>query len=100
MLFVLGQVYDRELGDLAKRDRDLPARSSTSIPTTTTPPRRSTGCIGQAERWYDLLAILERQVELAPTTGETVVAQVPHRPAVAEHLKDLGARGRGVPRRR
>ena len=33
MLFVLGQVYDRELGSDA-RDRDLPERSSISIPTT------------------------------------------------------------------
>ena len=32
MLFVLGQVYDRELRDVDARDRDLPERSSISTP--------------------------------------------------------------------
>ena len=34
MLFVLGQVYDRELKDIDARDRDLPDASWISIPTT------------------------------------------------------------------
>ena len=83
MLFVLGQVYDRELGDpkraietyqliLDLDPEDYDARS-----------RRSIGSISKPERWYDLLAILERQVELAPSPGEMVSLKLPHRRPVA-----------------
>ncbi len=44
MLFVLGQVYDRELGDRRARSRPI-RRSSISIRTTSTPRRRSTASI-------------------------------------------------------
>ena len=37
----------------------------------------------QTERWYDLLAILERQTELAPVAGRGGLAALPHRRAVA-----------------
>ena len=45
--------------------------------------RRSIASISRPERWYDLLPILEREVELAPSTGEAVSLKLPHRPAVA-----------------
>ena len=55
----------------ARRSRPTRA-SSISTPTSCRRSSRSTGSTAQAERWYDLLGNLERQVELAETTGETV----------------------------
>ena len=55
----------------ARRSRPTRA-SSISTPTSCRRSSPSTGSTVQAERWYDLLANLERQVELAETTGETV----------------------------
>jgi tetratricopeptide (TPR) repeat protein len=71
MLYVLAQVHDRELGDVAKAIEtyqgilDLDADELPAIQSLDR-------LLGQAERWYDLLANLERQVELSETTGETV----------------------------
>ncbi|HEX4416333.1 MAG TPA: tetratricopeptide repeat protein [Kofleriaceae bacterium] len=71
MLYVLAQVYDRELGDVAKAIEtyqgilDLDADELPAIQSLDR-------LFGQAERWYDLLGNLERQVELAEATGETV----------------------------
>jgi len=71
MLYVLAQVYDRELGDIAKAIEtyqgilDLDAEELPAIQSLDR-------LYGQAERWYDLLGNLERQVELAEATGETV----------------------------
>jgi golgin subfamily B member 1 len=71
MLYVLAQVYDRELGDVAKAIEtyqgilDLDAEELPAIQSLDR-------LYGQAERWYDLLGNLERQVELAEATGETV----------------------------
>ncbi|MDB4962480.1 MAG: Tetratricopeptide 2 repeat protein [Myxococcales bacterium] len=71
MLYVLAQVYDRELGDVGKAIEtylgilDLDADELPAIQSLDR-------LFGQAERWYDLLANLERQVELSETGGETV----------------------------
>lgn len=71
MLHVLGQVYDRELKDVGKSIEtyqailDLDADDDDAI-------RALDRLYGQAERWYDLLANLERQVELSDNTDEVV----------------------------
>ena len=70
-LHVLGQVYDRELKDVAKSIEtyqavlDLDADDMDAI-------QALDRLYGQAERWYDLLANLERQVELSDIAGEIV----------------------------
>src|SRR5690242_15226054 len=71
MLYVLGQVYDRELGDVAKSIETYQAildLDADELPAIQALDR----LYGQAERWYDLLGNLERQVELAESTGEMV----------------------------
>ena len=71
MLYVLAQVHDRELGDVAKAIETYLAildLDADELPAIQSLDR----LFGQAERWYDLLANLERQVELSESTGETV----------------------------
>jgi tetratricopeptide (TPR) repeat protein len=71
MLYVLAQVYDRELGDIAKAIETY--QGILDIDADELPAIQSLDRLyGQAERWYDLLGNLERQVELAEATGETV----------------------------
>ena len=71
MLYVLAQVHDRELGDVPKAIETY--QSILDLDADELPAIQSLDrLLGQAERWYDLLANLERQVELAETTGETV----------------------------
>ncbi len=70
-LYVLAQVYDRELGDVAKAIETY--QGILDIDADELPAIQSLDRLyGQAERWYDLLGNLERQVELAETSGETV----------------------------
>ena len=71
MLYVLAQVYDRELGDVGKAIETYLAildLDADELPAIQSLDR----LFGQAERWYDLLANLERQVELSESGGETV----------------------------
>ncbi len=71
MFYVLGQVYDRELGDTAKAIDTYQAIldiDDMEIPAIQALDR----LYGDAERWYDLLGNLERQVELAELPGEMV----------------------------
>jgi tetratricopeptide (TPR) repeat protein len=71
MLYVLAQVYDRELGDVAKAIETY--QGILDLDADELPAIQSLDRLyGQAERWYDLLSNLERQVELADNTGETV----------------------------
>jgi golgin subfamily B member 1 len=71
MLYVLGQVYDRELGDTAKAIETYQA--ILDIEVDELPAIQALDRLfGQAERWYDLLQNLERQVELAESAGECV----------------------------
>jgi len=71
MLYVLAQVYDRELGDVAKSIETY--QGILDLDADELPAIQSLDRLyGQAERWYDLLGNLERQVELAEATGETV----------------------------
>ncbi|MBV8761915.1 MAG: tetratricopeptide repeat protein, partial [Deltaproteobacteria bacterium] len=71
MLYVLAQVYDRELGDVGKAIETY--QGILDLDADELPAIQSLDRLyGQAERWYDLLGNLERQVELAESTGETV----------------------------
>ncbi len=70
MLFVLGQVYDRELGSGRARSRPI-GRSWISIPRTTTLPG-ARSAVSAAGRWYDLLRSWSAQTELAPSPAEMV----------------------------
>ncbi|HPH66136.1 MAG TPA: hypothetical protein PLF40_10345, partial [Kofleriaceae bacterium] len=71
MLYVLAQVYDRELGDVAKAIETY--QGILDIDADELPAIQSLDRLyGQAERWYDLLGNLERQVELADSSGEHV----------------------------
>ena len=71
MYYVLGQVHDRELGDTAKAIDTYQAIldiDDMEVPAIQALDR----LYGQAERWYDLLGILERQVEFSQLPAETV----------------------------
>src|SRR5260370_25059114 len=70
MLFVLGQVYDRELKDATRAIEtyqtilDLDHEDVTAI-------QALDRLYQQTSRWYDLLQILEREGELSSSTGDT-----------------------------
>lgn len=70
-LFVLGQVYDRELQDQARA-----IETYTSVldidPDDIEAMQALDRLYVQTERWYDLLAILERQTELSGSAAEVV----------------------------
>jgi tetratricopeptide (TPR) repeat protein len=69
MLYVLAQVYDRELGDVNKGIDTY--QSILDIDADELPAIQSLDRLyGAASRWYDLLGNLERQVELAESGGE------------------------------
>ena len=69
MLYVLAQVHDRELGDTAKAIETY--QGILDLDADELPAIQSLDRLyGQAERWYDLLGNLERQVELAERTSE------------------------------
>ncbi len=88
MYFVLGQVYDRELKDIPRAIEtyqtilDLDAEDFQAI-------QALDRLYGQAGRWYDLLQILEREVELAQSTGETVSLKHRIGQLWEKELKDL-----------
>ncbi len=71
MLFVLGQVYDRELGDNAKAIETYQAVLDIDN-SETTAIEALDRLLGQAGRWYDQLQNLEHQVEIAPNKGAIV----------------------------
>lgn len=71
MLYVLGQVHDRELGDVGRAIETYQA--ILDIDPDELPAIQALDRLhGKAGRWYDLLQNLERQVDLAETTGEAV----------------------------
>jgi tetratricopeptide (TPR) repeat protein len=89
MLFVLGQVYDRELGD---PERAVETYSSIIDldPEDYDAAQALDRLFVQTGRWYDLLAVLERQTELAPSPAEVVSLRFRIGELWREHLKDLG----------
>jgi golgin subfamily B member 1 len=70
-LFVLGQVYDRELQDPA---RAIETYSSVLDidPDDVEAMQALDRLYVQTERWYDLLSVLERQTELSGSAAEVV----------------------------
>jgi len=89
MLFVLGQVYDRELDD---PDRAVETYSSIIDldPEDYDAAQALDRLFVKTGRWYDLLAVLERQTELAPAPAEVVSLRFRIGELWREHLKDLG----------
>ncbi|HVV52461.1 MAG TPA: tetratricopeptide repeat protein, partial [Polyangia bacterium] len=88
MLFVLGQVYDRELGD---PERAVETYSSIIDldPEDYDAAQALDRLYQQLGRWYDLLAVLERQTEMAPSPAEVVSLRFRIGELWREHLKDL-----------
>jgi tetratricopeptide (TPR) repeat protein len=88
MLFVLGQVYDRELND---PERAIETYSSIMDldPDDYDAAQALDRLYLQTQRWYDLLAVLERQTELAPSPAEVVSLKFRVGELWREHLKDL-----------
>jgi tetratricopeptide (TPR) repeat protein len=88
MLYVLGQVYDRELGDIGKAIETYQAildLAPDELPAIQALDR----LFGVAERWYELLQNLERQVELADYPGESVALKYRIGQLWQERLQDL-----------
>jgi tetratricopeptide (TPR) repeat protein len=87
-LFVLGQVYDRELKDVGKAIEtyqailEIDAEELNAI-------QALDRLYAQAGRWYDLLSILEREVELSQSTAETVAFKYRIGQLWETELKDL-----------
>jgi len=88
MLFVLGQVHDREL-----RNPDRAIETYTSIldldPEDYDAAQALDRLYQKTERWYDLLAIIERQTEMAPSSEEVVSLRFRMGELWRQHLNDL-----------
>ena len=86
-LFVLGQVYDRELQDAARA-----IETYTSIldmdPDDLDALQALDRLYLQTERWYDLLNVLERQTELSSSAAEVVSLRHRIGELWADKLKD------------
>jgi tetratricopeptide (TPR) repeat protein len=88
MLFVLGQMYDRDLNDPERA-----IETYTSImdldPDDFDAAQALDRLYERTQRWYDLLAVLERQTELAPSPAEVVSLKFRIAELWRQHLKDL-----------
>jgi tetratricopeptide (TPR) repeat protein len=88
MLYVLGQVHDREL-----QNPERAIETYTSIldldPEDYDAAQALDRLYQRTERWYDLLAILERQTEMAPSPEEVVSLRFRIGELWREHLNDL-----------
>ena len=71
MLFVLGQVYDRELGQPEKAIETYSAILDID-PDDLEAVQALDRLYAQTERWFDLLSVLERQTELSGSASEVV----------------------------
>ncbi len=71
MLFVLGQVHDRELRDPARAIEIYNAILDID-PDDFEAVQALDRLYAQTERWLDLLTVLERQTELSPSSAEVV----------------------------
>jgi tetratricopeptide (TPR) repeat protein len=88
MLYVLGQVHDREL-----QNPERAIETYTSIldldPEDYDAAQALDRLYQRTERWYDLLAILERQTEMAPSPAEVVSLRFRIGELWRQHLNDL-----------
>src|SRR4029079_14225396 len=87
-LFVLGQVYDRELND-PERAIDVYTSIMDIDPEDYDAAQALDRLFLQTQRWYDLLAVLARQTELAPSPAGVVSLKFRVGELWREHLKDL-----------
>src|SRR5207247_561029 len=95
MLYVLAQVYDRELGDVAKAIETY--QTILDIDADELPAIQSLDrLLGQAERWPALLGNLARPVELSETTAEPVGLRDAHRGAQRAEQRQRARRVRRV----
>ncbi len=88
MLYVLGQVHDRELQN-PERAIETYASILDLDPEDYDAAQALDRLYQRTERWYDLLAILERQVEMAPSPEEVVSLRFRSGELWREHLNDL-----------
>ena len=88
MLYVLGQVHDRELQDPA-RAIDTYKEILDLDPDDYDAAQALDRLYQRTERWYDLLAILERQTEMAPAPAEVVSLRFRIGELWRQHLNDL-----------
>ncbi len=88
MLFVLGQVYDRELQDPEKAIETYNAIIDVD-PDDFEAIQALDRLYGQTGRWFDLLSVLERQTELSPSGAEVVSLRFRIGELWREKLKDL-----------
>lgn len=88
MLYVLGQVYDAELGDVGKAIETYQAILDLD-PDALPAIQHLDRLFSTAERWYDLLQNLEQQVLLAESTGEVVGLKYRIGKLWQEKLQDL-----------
>ena len=87
LLFVLGQVYDRELGNPEKAIETYSAILDID-PDDCEAVQALDRLYGQTERWFDLLPVLERQTELSPSAAEVVSLRFRIGELWREQLKD------------
>jgi tetratricopeptide (TPR) repeat protein len=84
----MGEVYDRELNDIEHAIETY--NNITDLDPTDRRAMQSLDRLyGTAQRWYDLLQILEREVELSETSAETVVFKHRIGKLFETHLKDM-----------
>jgi golgin subfamily B member 1 len=88
MLFVLGQVYDRELQDAEKAIETYNAIVDID-PDDYEAVQALDRLYAHTERWYDLLSVLERQTELSPSSAEVVSLKFRIGELWREKLQDL-----------
>jgi tetratricopeptide (TPR) repeat protein len=88
-LFVLGQVYDRELGQPEKAIETYGAILDID-PDDLDAVQALDRLYAKTERWFDLLSVLERQTELSGSASEVVSLRFRIGELWREKLKDPG----------
>lgn len=88
VLYVLAQVHDREIGDVGKAIETY--QNILDLDPNELPAIQSLDRLyGQAERWYELLGNLERQVELAEHAPEVAALKYRIGHLWQTHLGDI-----------
>ena len=88
ILFQMADTYDTRLKDIEHAIETFNDILGID-PTDTDALKALDRLYGRAERWYDLLSTLEREVELSGTTAETVVLKYRIGKLFETHLKDM-----------
>ena len=93
---MLGQVYDRELANPEKAIETYSAILDID-PDDLEAVQALDRLYGQTERWFDLLAVLERQTELSPSAAEVVSLRFRIGELWRRAAEGSGAGGGGLP---